>query len=92
MADWWSSASSEYGGGWEAIFLLDENAQQRLGERQGRRTGRIEIVISMPERSEIHAVAFDTAAVEKPERSAKNVDVLISDISATARLQAARRA
>jgi outer membrane protein OmpA-like peptidoglycan-associated protein len=77
------SASSEYGGGWEAIFLLDENAQSGWANVKGQ-NGPYEIVISMPERSEIQAVAFDTAAAEKPERSAKNVDVLISDISATA--------
>jgi len=77
------SASSEYGGGWEAIFLLDENAQSGWANVKGR-NGPYEIVISMPERSEIQAVAFDTAAAEKPERSAKNVDVLISDTSATA--------
>ncbi len=77
------SASSEYGGGWEAIFLLDENAQSGWANVKGK-NGPYEIVISMPERSEIQAVSFDTASAEKPERSAKNVDVLISDISATA--------
>jgi outer membrane protein OmpA-like peptidoglycan-associated protein len=77
------SVSSEYGGGWEAIFLLDENAHSGWANVKGRK-GPYEIVISMPERSEIHAISFDTASVEKPERSAKAVDVLISDTSATA--------
>ncbi len=77
------SSSSDYGGGWEAIFLLDENARSGWASVKGAR-GPFEIVVSLAERSEIHAVAFDTAGVENPERSAKAVDVLISDTSATA--------
>lgn len=77
------SVSSNYGGGWEAIFLLDENAHSGWANVKGEK-GPYEIVISMPERSEIHAVAFDTASVENPQRSAKAVDVLISDTSAVA--------
>jgi len=74
--------SSDYGGSWRGIFLLDENANTGWASEKGAK-GPFEIVLSLPEKSEIHAIAFDTALVEKPERSAKVVDVLISDISAT---------
>ncbi len=75
-------ASSEYGGSWRGIFLLDENAETGWATEKSAK-GPFEIVLSLPEKSEIHAIAFDTAHVEKPERSAKAVDVLISDTSAT---------
>jgi outer membrane protein OmpA-like peptidoglycan-associated protein len=35
-------------------------------------------------RSEIHAVEFDTASTETPQRGAKDVEVAVSDTSATA--------
>lgn len=74
--------SSDYGGGWRDIFLLDENTNTGWATEKGAK-GPFEIVISLPEKSEIHAVAFDTAHVENEQRTAKNVDVLISDTSAT---------
>jgi outer membrane protein OmpA-like peptidoglycan-associated protein len=74
--------SSDYGGGWRGIFLLDENIDTGWASEKGAK-GPFEIVMSLPEKSEIHAIAFDTAHVESPERSAKTVDVLISDTSAT---------
>src|SRR5665213_1092756 len=73
--------SSNYGSGWEAVWLLDENPSTGWASEKGAK-GPFEIVISLPERSEIHAISFDTALAENPERSAKNVDVLISDVSA----------
>ena len=74
--------SSDYGGSWRGIFLLDENASTGWASEKGAK-GPFEIVLSLPEKSEIHAIAFDTALVENPGRSAKAVDVLISDTSAT---------
>jgi len=75
------SASSIYGGGWRAEWLLDENLFTGWANVKGA-AGPYEIVISLPERSEIHAVAFDSTNAESPERTAKAVDVLISDASA----------
>ncbi len=74
--------SSDYGGGWRGIFLLDENSNTGWASEKGAK-GPFEIVLSLPEKSEIHALAFDTEHVENPQRSAKAVDVLISDTSAT---------
>src|ERR1700744_4768183 len=65
-------ASSEYGGSWRGIFLLDENANTGWASEKGAK-GPFEIVLSLPEKSEIHAIAFDTALVENPGRSAKAV-------------------
>jgi hypothetical protein len=73
--------SSDYGGGWRGIFLLDENTNTGWASEKGAK-GPFEIVLSLPEKSEIHAIAFDTEHVENPERSAKAVDVMISDTSA----------
>jgi hypothetical protein len=75
-------ASSDYGGGWRSIFLLDENTNTGWATEKGAK-GPFEIVLSLPEKSEIHAVGFDTEHVENPGRSAKAVDVMISDTSAT---------
>ena len=75
--------SSEYGGGWRGIFLLDENSNTGWATEKGAK-GPFEIVLSLPEKSEIHAIAFDTAHVENPGSvRRKTVDVLISDTSAT---------
>ncbi|HEX3809342.1 MAG TPA: OmpA family protein [Rhizomicrobium sp.] len=74
------SASSDYGGGWRAIQMLDENASTGWATEKGAK-GPFEIVIALPERSEIHAVEFDTASADGEGRSAKNVDVYISDQS-----------
>lgn len=75
------SASSVYGGSWQAMWLLDENAVTGWASMKSA-PGPFEIVISLPERSEIHAVAFDSANAESPERTAKAVEVLVSDTSA----------
>ena len=77
------SSTSDYGGGWDARFLTDENSATGWADVKGA-NGPFTIVFSLPERSEIHAVEFDTAAAEKPERGAKDIQVLISDTSATA--------
>ncbi len=79
------SASSEYSGSWEARWITDENPQTGWAPEKGA-NGPFEIVISLPERSEIHALEFDTASVDGDGglRGAKDIDVLVSDTSATA--------
>ena len=79
------SASSEYGGAWEARWITDENPQTGWASEKGA-IGPFDIVISLPERSEIHALEFDTASVDGDGglRGAKAIDVMVSDTSATA--------
>ncbi len=77
------SSTSDYGSGWEARLLTDENAATGWADVKGA-TGPFTIVFSLPERSEVHAVEFDTAAAENPQRGAKDIQVLVSDTSATA--------
>jgi outer membrane protein OmpA-like peptidoglycan-associated protein len=79
------SVSSNYGGGWEARWLTDENSQTGWATEKGA-TGPFTIVFSLPERSEFHALEFDTASVDGDDgrRGAKDIDVLVSDTSATA--------
>jgi outer membrane protein OmpA-like peptidoglycan-associated protein len=74
--------SSNYGGGWDGMWLIDESPTTGWAPEKDAK-GPFEIVISLPEKSEIHAVGFDTAHVDGDNRAAKNVDVLISDESAT---------
>jgi outer membrane protein OmpA-like peptidoglycan-associated protein len=73
-------ASSEYGGGWEARWITDENPATGWATEKGAK-GPFEIVISLPERSEIHALEFDTASVDGDggTRGAKDIDVSVSD-------------
>jgi OOP family OmpA-OmpF porin len=75
--------SSNYGGSWEADWLTDENPETGWASEKDAK-GPFEIVISLPERSEIRRLSFDTAHAEAPERTAKDVDILVSDQSATA--------
>ena len=77
------NASSESGDAWQARWLTDENPQTGWATEKGAK-GPFSIVISLPESSEIHALEFDTAAAESPERAAKGIDVLVSATSATA--------
>jgi outer membrane protein OmpA-like peptidoglycan-associated protein len=79
------SASSEYGGDWQARWITDENPRTGWATEKGAR-GPFSIVISLPERSEIHALEFDTASVDGDggTRGAKDIDVLVSDTSAIA--------
>ena len=77
------SMTSEYGETWQARWLTDENPQSGWSTAKGA-TGPFSIVISLPESSEIHALEFDTSATESPERATKDVDILVSDTSASA--------
>lgn len=77
------SASSEYGGGWIANWITDENPATGWATAKGARLP-ASIVISLPESSEIHTLAFDTASVEADDRGARDIDVLVSTTSAAA--------
>ncbi len=76
------SSTSDYGASWQARWLTDETANAGWASAKGA-AGPFAIVISLAERSEIHALEFDTAQTENEGRAAKDVDVLVSDISAT---------
>ena len=79
------SVSSEYGGGWEARWITDEDPKTGWAAAKGA-AGPFNIVISLPEHSEIHALEFDNASVDGDggTRGAKDIDVMVSDTSATA--------
>lgn len=77
------SATSVYGSGWEGIWLIDEGLTTGWANQDGSKPP-FEIVVSVPEQSRFTRFGFDTASAESPERSAKDVDILISDVSATA--------
>ncbi len=79
------SVSSEYGGSWQARWITDENPKTGWATEKGA-VGPFSIVISLPERSEFHSLEFDTASVDGDggRRGAKDIDVLVSDTSATA--------
>ena len=77
--------SGDYGG-WSGLNLLDENAFTGWANPEGRKPP-FEIVMSVPERSRITRFGFDTASAESAERSAKEVDILVSDQSGSAGFQ-----
>ena len=77
------SVSSSFGSGWEGIWLIDEQVSTGWASAEGSKPP-YEIVISVPEPSQFTRFGFDTAATESAERSAKDVDILVSDVSATA--------
>jgi outer membrane protein OmpA-like peptidoglycan-associated protein len=77
------SSTSDYFNGWEARWITDEDPKIGWSTARGVKAP-FTIVISLPERSEIHAVEFDAASTESPARTAKDIDVAISDVSATA--------
>ncbi len=74
--------TSNYGSSWEAAWLTDENPASGWATRKGDRLP-VEIVFSLPERSELTRLEFDTAQTESADRSAREVDILVSDQSAT---------
>ncbi|MEO8077217.1 MAG: OmpA family protein [Acidobacteriota bacterium] len=77
------SSTSDYGGSWEARWITDENPATGWASEKGAK-GPFSIVISLTERSEVHSLQFDTAASEIEARAAKDVEVSISDTSASA--------
>jgi outer membrane protein OmpA-like peptidoglycan-associated protein len=68
----------EYGGGWEAINLLDENPSTGWAAPKGVTSNQV-TVIELPERTLLKRLEFDTAQVEEDARAAKDVDVEVSD-------------
>jgi outer membrane protein OmpA-like peptidoglycan-associated protein len=64
--------------GWDALNLTDDNPATGWANEDGQKPP-FEIVLSLPERSEIRRLEFDTDQSENPERSAKDVDILIAD-------------
>jgi outer membrane protein OmpA-like peptidoglycan-associated protein len=75
------SASSNYGRSWDTRWITDENPATGWATEKGAK-GPFSIVISLPERSEVHALEFDAAKTENTGRTAKDIDVFISDKSA----------
>jgi hypothetical protein len=68
----------EYGGGWEAINMLDENPSTGWATPQGVTSNQV-MAIELPERTLLKRLEFDTAQVEADDRAAKDVDVEVSD-------------
>ena len=77
------SSTSDYDQSWEARWITDENPKKGWCTKKGAK-GPFVIVISLPERSEIHSLEFDTASTDAVKRAAKDVDVAVSDVSAIA--------
>ena len=77
-----------YFGGWSGLRLLDENPSTGWANPQNAKPP-FEIVVSVPERSRFARFGFDTASTENTERSAREVDILVSDQSGTAGFQKA---
>jgi outer membrane protein OmpA-like peptidoglycan-associated protein len=60
------------------MHLTDDNPATGWANEDGGKAP-FEIILSLPERSEIRRFEFDTMQTENPERSAKDVDILIAD-------------
>lgn len=71
-------STSEYGDGWNALWLIDESPSKGWASAEAPSFPQ-DIVISLPERSEFHRFEFDTAAVEDPGYGAGDVDIFVSD-------------
>ena len=68
---------------WNSLWLLDENPATGWANRLADKPP-FEFVLSLPERSRFARFEFDTASTEAPERSAKDIEVAVSDQSALA--------
>lgn len=75
-------ASPSYGSGWDALWLIDEDPTRGWASLKDH-VGPAEFTLSLAERSRISRVGFSTASVEQPEEAAKDVEVLVSDQSAS---------
>ena len=73
-----SPPSASASGQWSTESLLDELKDTGWANSRGDFSPKV-IVFELAQRSEISSVAFDTAQVEKRERSAKDVTLEISD-------------
>ena len=76
------SVSSTWGEKWDAIWLLDENPATGWSTAE-ELTLPATIVISLPQRSELRRFEFDTARTDPPDTAARDVEIFVSDLSAT---------
>jgi outer membrane protein OmpA-like peptidoglycan-associated protein len=76
----------EYSDGWGAIYMLDENPQTGWATPSGVITPQT-TVIELPERTLLKRLEFDNAYVDGDKRGAKDIDVEVSDTSATSGFQ-----
>jgi len=77
------SSTSDYDSGWQARWITDESPATGWSSAQNA-AGPFAIVMSLPGRSELRALEFDTASVESQPRGAQDVEVAMSNTSATA--------
>jgi outer membrane protein OmpA-like peptidoglycan-associated protein len=76
----------EYSDGWSAFNMLDENPQTGWATPKGVTTNQV-TVIELQEKTLLKRLEFDIAGVDGPKRGAKDVDVEMSDTSATSGFQ-----
>lgn len=76
------SSTSDYDG-WDARWITDEDSQRGWAAAQGAK-GPFVIVLSLADRTEIHALEFDTSGAESEARAARDIEVAVSDTSASA--------
>src|SRR5580658_7559722 len=76
----------EYSDGWSAFNMLDENPQTGWATPKGLTTNQV-TVIELQEKTLLKRLEFDIAGVDGPKRGAKDVDVEMSDTSATSGFQ-----
>lgn len=76
----------EYSDDWSAFNMLDENPQTGWAAPQGFTTNQV-TVIELPEKTLLKRLEFDIANVDGSGRGAKDIDVEISDTSATSGFQ-----
>jgi len=76
----------EYSNGWSAFNMLDESPKTGWATPKGVVTNQV-TVIELPEKTLLNRLEFDTGFVDGAGRSAKDVDVEMSDLSATSGFQ-----
>lgn len=69
---------AEYGGGWSAFNMLDENPHTGWATPKGVIANQV-TVIELPEKTQLKRLEFDIAGVDGAKRGAKDVDVEMSD-------------
>ena len=75
-------SARNYDDSWNSLWLLDENPATGWANEIGAKPP-FEFVISLPERSRFTRFAFDTAEAESAERSAREIEIFVSDQSAS---------
>ena len=76
-------SAPSYDGTWNSLWLLDENPATGWANQLSAKPP-FEFVLSLPEQSRFTRFGFDTAGAESAERSAREIDVFVSNQSATA--------